>query len=65
MPTPPAGFTHHFRRNSTMRLHYVEGGAPDAPTVVLLAGFPQSWFAWRHVMPLLADRFHVISGAGG
>jgi pimeloyl-ACP methyl ester carboxylesterase len=44
-----------------VRLHAVEGGLPGGPTVVLLAGFPQTWWAWRKVMPSLADQFHVIA----
>jgi len=35
-----------------VRLHFVEGGS-GAP-ILLLPGWPQSWYAWRHVMPLLA-----------
>lgn len=35
-----------------VRLHYVEGGS-GAP-ILLLPGWPQSWYAWRYVMPLLA-----------
>lgn len=42
-----------------MRLHCVVGGA--GPTLVLVAGFPQSWYAWRRVMPLLADSYRVIA----
>ncbi|MGQ9367021.1 alpha/beta fold hydrolase [Azospirillum sp. ST 5-10] len=55
------GFHHGFRTIDGLRLHYVSGGDPAKPTLVLLAGFPQSWFAWRHVMALLADRFHIIA----
>ena len=36
-----------------VRLHFVEGGQ-GAP-VLLLPGWPQSWYAWRYVMPLLAE----------
>jgi pimeloyl-ACP methyl ester carboxylesterase len=36
-----------------VRLNIVEGGA-GAP-LLLIPGWPQSWYAWRHVMPLLAD----------
>lgn len=54
-------FEHGFRTVDGLRLHYVSGGDPAKPTLVLLAGFPQSWFAWRHVMALLADRFHIIA----
>ncbi|MFG3025037.1 alpha/beta fold hydrolase [Streptomyces sp. NPDC048254] len=56
-----AGFTHRWVDAGGIRLHAVEGGQPDGPAVVLLAGFPQTWWAWRKVMPQLADRFHVIA----
>ena len=36
-----------------VRLHYVEAG--DGPLVVLLHGFPEFWYAWRHQIPALAD----------
>lgn len=56
-----AGFTHRWVDAGGVRLHAVEGGQPNGPAVVLLAGFPQTWWAWRKVMPGLADRFHVIA----
>jgi len=56
-----AGFTHRWVDTDGVRLHAVEGGQPEGPAVVLLAGFPQTWWAWRKVMPNLADRFHVIA----
>ncbi|ALO99956.1 alpha/beta fold hydrolase [Streptomyces olivaceoviridis] len=56
-----AGFTHRWVDAGGVRLHAVEGGQPDGPAVVLLAGFPQTWWAWRKVMPGLADRCHVIA----
>ncbi|MFI6017673.1 alpha/beta fold hydrolase [Streptomyces sp. NPDC051287] len=55
------GFTHRWVDADGIRLHAVDGGRPDGPAVVLLAGFPQSWQAWRKVMPRLADRFRVIA----
>ncbi|GAB0116119.1 alpha/beta fold hydrolase [Acidisoma sp. 7E03] len=59
-PAPP-GFTHRFETVAGLRLHYVEGGAADGPVLVLLAGYPESWYAWARVMPLLADRFRIIA----
>lgn len=56
-----AGFTHRWVDGGGLRLHAVEGGRPTGPAVVLLAGFPQTWWAWRKVMPLLADRCRVIA----
>jgi epoxide hydrolase 4 len=42
------------------RLHYVEAG--DGPLVVLLHGFPESWFSWRFQIPALADAgFRVVA----
>lgn len=49
-----------------VRLHYVTAGSGDP--VVLLHGFPQTWYEWRRVIPALAERFTVIApdyrGAG-
>ncbi|MFK0137485.1 alpha/beta fold hydrolase [Streptomyces murinus] len=56
-----AGFTHRWVEGDGVRLHVVEGDRSAGPTVVLLAGFPQTWWAWRTVMPALAERFHVIA----
>ncbi|WP_083444543.1 alpha/beta fold hydrolase [Herbaspirillum rhizosphaerae] len=52
----PATFWNDFHHGSIhvngVRLHYVEGGS-GAP-ILLIPGWPQSWYAWRLVMPLLA-----------
>ncbi len=42
-------------------LHYVTAGDPGAPPVLLVHGFPRSWYEWRHVIPLLAAHYHVIA----
>lgn len=42
-----------------VRLHYVTGG--EGPPVVLLPGWPQTWWAWHKVMPELARRHTVIA----
>lgn len=55
------GFLHQFRTVDGVRLHYVAGGKPDGDTIVLLAGFPESWYAWRKVMPLLAQHYRIIA----
>jgi pimeloyl-ACP methyl ester carboxylesterase len=56
-----AGFTHRWVDADGIRLHAVEGGRSSGPTVVLLAGFPQTWWAWHRAMPRLAERFRVIA----
>ncbi len=42
-----------------VRLHYVSAGAGEP--VVLLHGWPQSWFEWRLVIPLLSPHYRVIA----
>lgn len=43
------------------QVFYREAGAPQLPTLVLLHGFPTSSYMFRHLMPLLADRWHVVA----
>lgn len=45
-------FRHGTASVDGVRLHYVEGGQGEP--VLLLPGWPQSWYVWRYVMPLLA-----------
>lgn len=40
---------------------YREAGASDAQTLVLLHGFPSASHMFRELIPLLADRFHIIA----
>lgn len=54
----PAGFHDHFAEVNGVRLHYVEGG--KGPELILLHGYPQTWYGWRKVMRLLANRYHMI-----
>lgn len=61
LPPAPVGFTHHFATVNGLRFHYVDGGLADRRVVLLLAGFPESWYAWRKVMPLLSERFRVVA----
>ena len=43
------------------RLFFREAGDPEAPALVLLHGFPTSSYMFRHLIPALADRYHVIA----
>jgi pimeloyl-ACP methyl ester carboxylesterase len=49
-----------------VRLHYVAAG--NGEPIVLVHGFPQTWYEWRRIIPALAERFTVIApdyrGAG-
>ncbi|MCL2428732.1 MAG: alpha/beta fold hydrolase, partial [Alphaproteobacteria bacterium] len=61
LPPAPEGFEHKFATVKGLRFHYVAGGTEKQRTIVLLAGFPESWYAWRNVMPLLERHFRVVA----
>jgi pimeloyl-ACP methyl ester carboxylesterase len=42
-------------------LHVLEAGDPEAPPVLLLHGWPQHAWCWRHVIPLLAGEHRLIA----
>jgi pimeloyl-ACP methyl ester carboxylesterase len=44
-----------------LKIFYREAGAPDAPALLLLHGFPSSSHMFRDLIPLLADRFHIVA----
>src|ERR1700722_20061345 len=43
------------------KMFYREAGPKDAPTIVLLHGFPSSSHMFRDLIPQLADKYHVIA----
>ena len=43
------------------KVFYREAGPANAPTLLLLHGFPTSSHMFRELIPLLADRFHVVA----
>lgn len=53
-----APVTHHSVHVNRIKIHYVESG--EGPPLVLLHGFPETWYCWRHQIPVLADKFRVI-----
>ncbi|WP_163512479.1 alpha/beta fold hydrolase [Fodinicola acaciae] len=63
----PAGFRSAYAKVNGARLHYVAGG--QGQPLVLLPGWPQTWWEYRKVMPALAQRYRVIvaelRGMGG
>jgi pimeloyl-ACP methyl ester carboxylesterase len=62
-PNLPNGFidtfTSQYVDTGALRLHAVTGG--DGPPLLLVHGWPQTWYAWRLVMPALAQDFQVIA----
>lgn len=57
----PDGFEHHFETVAGLRLHFVAGGRADGAPLVLLAGYPETWYAWRRIMPILGKHFRVFA----
>ena len=62
-PNLPAGFATTFQsrfiETGKVRLHAVIGGR--GPPLLLVHGWPQNWYAWRLLMPTLAEHFSVIA----
>ena len=62
-PNLPAGFADTFTSRHVdigqLRLHAVIGG--DGPPLLLVHGWPQTWYAWRMLMPTLAQDFQVVA----
>ncbi|XP_067131138.1 AB hydrolase superfamily protein YfhM-like isoform X1 [Centruroides vittatus] len=48
-------------KNQGIRLHYVEAGDRNKPLVLLLHGFPDFWYSWRHQIPRLAQKYWVVA----
>jgi pimeloyl-ACP methyl ester carboxylesterase len=44
-----------------LEIFYREAGLPDAPAVLLLHGFPSSSHMFRNLIPMLADKYHVVA----
>jgi pimeloyl-ACP methyl ester carboxylesterase len=65
MNTTPAGatlpgITHHHAQVNGTTLHYVAAGTSGTP-ILLVHGFPETWWAFRKLIPLLAARHRVFA----
>lgn len=50
---------HHYAKVGDSLVHFVTAG--EGPALVLLHGWPQTWYAWRKVMPELSKSYRVIA----
>jgi pimeloyl-ACP methyl ester carboxylesterase len=57
LPVVP-GVDHKIVETSRLRMHVAVAGEAGPP-LVLLHGWPQHWYAWRHVIPRFAERYRV------
>src|ERR1700722_9434797 len=54
------GVTHHYAKVNGTELHYVAAGTEGTP-VLLVHGFPETWWTFRKLIPLLAARHRVYA----
>lgn len=54
-----ARVTEGFADSNGVKIHYASLGS--GPLVVMIHGFPDYWYSWRHQMEGLADRFQVVA----
>ena len=47
-------FSHHTASVNGIQMHYVIGGGQGDP-IILLHGFPQTWYEWRYILPELEE----------
>ena len=55
------GVEHRVVDAGGLRVHLAESGAPDAPAVLLLHGWPQHWYMWRRVIAELRGGFRLLA----
>jgi len=55
----PHPISHGYADVNNVRLHYAEAGSGEL--VILLHGFPEFWYSWRHQLKALAPLFHVVA----
>jgi len=55
-------YTHYKTNVNGVQLHYIMGGKGEVDPIVLLHGFPQTWYEWRDIIPkLIANNYTVIA----
>lgn len=57
----PTSVRHDYAQVGELRLHYAECGAENDQLVILLHGFPEFWYSWRHQLPVLGAHYHVVA----
>src|SRR2546421_6846077 len=55
-----APIEHGYADVNGIRLHYAESGS-GGDLVVLLHGFPEFWYSWRHQLSALGEHYHVVA----
>jgi pimeloyl-ACP methyl ester carboxylesterase len=58
-PEQSAEIKHGYADNNGVNIHYAETG--EGPLVVMIHGFPDFWYSWRHQMAGLKDGYRVVA----
>jgi pimeloyl-ACP methyl ester carboxylesterase len=61
LPSSRRSISYHTVDIGGLNIFYREAGPADAPTLLLLHGFPSSSRMWAPLLPLLADKYHLIA----
>jgi pimeloyl-ACP methyl ester carboxylesterase len=57
-----AEISHRYIETNGIRMHIAEAGPTDGPAVIMLHGFPETWYSWRHQLRALGDAgYHAIA----
>lgn len=59
MPGESNAYEEGFAKVNGVRLHYVRQG--KGPLALLLHGFPEHWYSWRHQLPFLAGKYLAVA----
>lgn len=57
--SPDPSWRHDYAHVNNIRVHYVTAG--EGPLMLMLHGFPEFWYSWRHQIPVMAERFRVAA----
>uniref|UniRef100_A0A182N2Y7 Apyrase n=1 Tax=Anopheles dirus TaxID=7168 RepID=A0A182N2Y7_9DIPT len=66
-PVPPACLRNHdygvdkYQNANGIKIHYVENGDHSKPLMVLVHGFPEFWFSWRHQLKEFSKDYWVVA----
>ena len=55
-----SGVTHRYVNAGGLRVHLAEAGPPDGEPLLMLHGWPQHWYLFRDLVPLMADRYRLL-----
>ena len=51
--------THHYAKNGETSIHYTSLG--EGPLLVMIHGFPDYWYSWRHQMKSLSSHYQTVA----